>query len=50
MSALMSWLVVFMTIIFPPLLMLLPVMGLVELDRIQLESVFPKGKDRARHS
>jgi len=42
----MSWLVVFMTVIFPLVL----VMGLVDLDPKQLESPFPQGKERIHHA
>jgi hypothetical protein len=41
----MSWLVVFMTVIFP----LLPVMDLVDLDPKQIESPFFQGKDKIHH-
>ena len=46
----MSWLVVFTTMIFPLLLVVLLVMDLVDLDRKQLESPLPQGKDRAHHA
>ncbi len=42
----MSWLVVFMTVIFLPLL----VMDLVDLDPKQLESPLPQGKERIHHA
>ena len=42
----MSWLVVFMTVIFPLVL----VMGLVDLDPKQLESPLPQGKERIHHA
>jgi len=42
----MSWLVVFMTVIFPLVL----VMGLVGLDPKQLESPLPQGKERIHHA
>jgi hypothetical protein len=42
----MSWLVVFMTVIFPLLL----VMDLVDLDPKQLELLPPQGKDRIHHA
>ena len=41
----MSWPVVFMTVIFPLLL----VMGLVAFDPKQIESPLPQGKDRIYH-
>ena len=44
-SALMSWLVVFMTVIFPLLL----VMDLVDLDPKQIESPLLQGKDKIHH-
>jgi hypothetical protein len=42
----MSWLVVFMTVIF----LLLLVMDLVDLDPKQLESPFTQGKERIQHA
>ena len=42
----MSWLVVFMTVIFPLVL----VMGLVALDPKQIESRLTPGKDRIYHA
>lgn len=46
----MPWLVVFTTVIFPLLLVLLLVMDLVDLGPKQLESPLPQGKDRTHHS
>jgi hypothetical protein len=45
-NALMSWVVVFMTVILP----LLPVMDLVDLDPKQIESPLPQGKDSIHHA
>ena len=42
----MSWLVVFMTVIFPLVL----VMGLVDRDPKQIESPLSQGKDRIHHA
>ena len=47
-STLMFWLVVFMTVIFPFLLVL--VMDLVDFDPKQIESPLPQGKDRIHHA
>lgn len=46
----MSWLVVFTTVIFPLLLVLLLAMDLVEVGPKRLESSLPQGKDRTHHS
>ena len=45
-NTLIAWVVLFMTVFFPLLL----VMDLVELDPKRLESRLPKGKSRVHHA